>query len=222
VKRPTLILTLLCVSCTAPPASKTSPSKQLTTWQAQAQNVLITRDDWGIPHIHGKTDADAVFGLIYAQAEDDFNRVENNFLISQGRSAEADGEAEIWRDLRMKLFIDPEDMKAKYLASPDWLKKLMNAWADGLNYYLYTHPHVIPRVIAHLARDTESSSGIGGAFKGGSTTRRPRARRNLLSATPRWVHGQHAAKTCRIQDRRRQGSGKVRRPRRLPPPCMWA
>src|SRR6185295_14668042 len=112
-----------------------------------------------------KTDADAVFGLMYAQAEDDFNRVEHNFLLSQGRSAEADGEAEIWRDLRMKLFIDPDDMKSKYAASPDWLKKLMNAWAGGLNYYLHTHPTVKPRVITHFEpwmALTFSEGSIGG------------------------------------------------------------
>jgi acyl-homoserine-lactone acylase len=113
----------------------------------RAQNVSILRDDWGIPHIHGKTDADAVFGLIYAQAEDDFNRIETNYLNAMGRLAEAEGESAIMRDLRMKLFIDPEDLKAKYRESPDWLKTLMNAWADGLNYYLAKNPAVTPRVI---------------------------------------------------------------------------
>src|SRR5437016_7565668 len=152
MKKLILALSLVCLSCSAPekPAADTSVAKDLTAWQTQAQNVTISRDDWGIAHIHGKTDADAVFGLMYAQAEDDFNRVENNFLLSQGRSAEADGEAEIWRDLRMKLFIQPDDMKAKYEVSPDWLKKLMNAWADGLNYYLHTHPQVKPRVIGRF------------------------------------------------------------------------
>ena len=50
----------------------------------------------------------------------------------------------------MKLFIDPADMKAQYEKSPEWLKKLMNAWADGLNYYLYKHPQVKPRVITRF------------------------------------------------------------------------
>src|SRR5690349_5688720 len=75
----------------------------LARWEQQARNVTITRDDWGIAHVHGKTDADAVFGLIYAQAEDDFNRVETNYINSIGRLAESEGEKEIWRDLRMKL-----------------------------------------------------------------------------------------------------------------------
>jgi acyl-homoserine-lactone acylase len=119
-------------------------------WQREAQAVTITRDDWGIAHVHGKTDADAVFGMAYTQAEDDFNRVETNYLYSMGRLAEAEGDTAIWQDLRMKLFIDPVTLKALYAKSPGWLQSLMNAWADGLNYYLATHPDVHPRVIKHF------------------------------------------------------------------------
>src|SRR6266478_5072101 len=118
--------------------------------ERQAQDVTIIRDDWGIPHVHGKTDADAVFGLMYAQAEDDFNRVETNYLNSMGRLAEAEGESAIYQDLRMKLFINPDSLRVRYAASPAWLKRLMNAWADGLNFYLYKHPEVKPRVIARF------------------------------------------------------------------------
>src|SRR5213076_2824272 len=103
--------------------------------------------------------------MIYAQAEDDFNRVETNFINSQGRLAEAEGEAAIWRDLRMKMFIDPADMKAQYETSPTWLKVLMNAWADGLNFYLAQHPEVKPRVIKHFEpwmALTFSEGSIGG------------------------------------------------------------
>lgn len=158
------ILVLALVSCTpAGPGRDADP--RVEAWQARAQNVTIVRDDWGIPHIHGKTDADAVFGLMYAQAEDDFNRIETNFLNSQGRLAEAEGEKEIYRDLRMKLFIDPDEMKALYAKSPEWLKALMDAWADGLNYYLYTHPEVKPRVITNFEpwmALTFSEGSIGG------------------------------------------------------------
>ncbi len=118
--------------------------------QARARSVTITRDDWGIAHVVGKTDADAVFGAIYAQAEDDFNRIETNYLNSMGRLAEAEGESAIWSDLRMKIFIDPEELKKNYAASPEWLQKLMTAWADGLNFYLATHPNVKPRVITRF------------------------------------------------------------------------
>ena len=113
----------------------------------RARNVTITRDDWGIAHVNGKTDADAVFGAIYAQAEDDFNRVETNYINSMGRLAEAEGESAVWRDLRMKLFIDPEALKKLYESSPPRLKSLMNAWADGLNFYLAKRPKTQPRVI---------------------------------------------------------------------------
>jgi acyl-homoserine-lactone acylase len=134
-------------------------------WQTQAQAVTVTRDDWGIAHVHGKTDADAVFGMAYTQAEDDFNRVETNYLNSIGRLAEAEGETAIWQDLRMKLFIDPQTMKAQYAKSPAWLKALMDSWADGLNFYLASHPDVHPRVIHHFEpwmALTFSEGSIGG------------------------------------------------------------
>src|SRR5437667_10289832 len=98
------------------------------TAEQQAQRITIIRDDWGIAHVYGKTDADAVFGMVYAQAEDDFNRVETNYINAMGRLAEAEGESKIYQDLRMKIFIDPADLKKQYAASPRWLQKLMNAF----------------------------------------------------------------------------------------------
>ncbi len=134
---------ILCIAC-AP------RSPEVAQWEDQADRVTIVRDTWGIPHIYGETDADVVFGTIYAQAEDDFPRVELNYINAMGRLAEAEGESELYRDLRMKLFIDPTEMQALYEESPDWLKKLMDAWADGLNYYLYKNPDVTPRVITRF------------------------------------------------------------------------
>src|ERR1044071_9124156 len=125
-------------------------SAEQKRWEQRAQNVTITRDDWGIAHVHGKTDADAVFGMIYAQAADDFNRIETNYLKALARVAEAEGDAVIFRELRMKLFIDPDTLKARYAGSPEWLRALMDAWADGLNYFLATHPKVSPRVLSHF------------------------------------------------------------------------
>src|SRR4051812_43654234 len=91
------------LSCAPLDAAETDAAR----WGRQAQRVTIVRDDWGIAHVSGKTDADAVFGIMYAQAEDDFNRVETNYLNSMGRLAEAEGEREVFRDLRMKLFVNP-------------------------------------------------------------------------------------------------------------------
>ena len=158
-------LALLLILAGAALAPQAAADKDVSSWEKQAQGITITRDDWGIAHVSGKTDADAVFGVMYAQAEDDFNRVETNYLNSMGRLAEAEGEAEIYRDLRMKIFIDPADMKAQYQKSPEWLKQLMNAYADGLNYYLYKHPVVKPRVITRFEpwmALTFSEGSIGG------------------------------------------------------------
>jgi len=118
--------------------------------QAEAQRVTITRDDWGIAHVTGRTDADAVFGAIYAQAEDDFGRIEANYLTALGRTAEAEGESAIWADVRERLFVDPADLQERYRTSPGWLRALMDAWADGLNYYLATHPDVHPKVLTRF------------------------------------------------------------------------
>ncbi|MDE0732595.1 MAG: penicillin acylase family protein [Gammaproteobacteria bacterium] len=119
----------------------------LQRWEQHAANVTILRDHWGIPHIYGRSDADTVFGTLFAQAEDDFNRVETNYINAMGLLAEAEGESAIYQDLRMQLFIQPEDLQEQYQSSPAWLQSLMNAFADGLNYYLYNHPEVEPRVI---------------------------------------------------------------------------
>jgi acyl-homoserine-lactone acylase len=161
MKRTVILLALASVAW-APQGAVTADA---AAWEKQAQNITIVRDDWGIPHVYGKTDADTVFGVMYAQAEDDFNRVETNYLNSIGRLAEAEGEAEVYRDLRMKIFIDPADMKAQYEKAPAWLKSLMNAYADGLNYYLHTHPKVKPRVITRFEpwmALTFSEGSIGG------------------------------------------------------------
>ncbi len=145
-----LALAMLLALCANAQARAAGGTSDITRWQREALAVTITRDDWGIAHVHGKTDADAVFGMAYAQAEDDFNRVETNYLNAMGQLAEADGESAIWQDLRMKLFIDPVELKALYAKSPTYLQALMNSWADGLNDYLATHPDVHPRVIAHF------------------------------------------------------------------------
>ncbi len=115
-----------------------------------ASRIQIARDEWGIAHIHGHTDADAVFGAAYAQAEDDFGRIETNYLTALGRLAEAEGPGALAQDLRARLYVDPDDLRARYAASPAWLQALMTGWAGGLNLYLRTHPGVTPQVIRHF------------------------------------------------------------------------
>src|SRR5438552_1993847 len=139
----------LALFCIASPL-RAQRSGELARWKRHAQSVTIVRDDWGIAHVYGKTDADAVFGMEYAEAEDDFNRIETNYLNSLGRLAEAEGAGAIFQDLRQRLFIDLDSLRAEYRTSPPWLKRLMDAFADGLNYFLYKHPEVKPRVITHF------------------------------------------------------------------------
>ena len=123
---------------------------KILRWEEHAANTTIIRDDFGVPHIYGKTDADAVFGLLYAQCEDDFNRVEQNYIWATGRLAEVEGEKALYSDLRARLFMTKEEAIAHYESSPDWLKKLCNAFADGINYYLHTHPEVKPRLLTRF------------------------------------------------------------------------
>ncbi|WP_299601537.1 acylase [uncultured Aquimarina sp.] len=141
-------LTLLLVSCkTETKNTNLELTEEEHRWQNHATNTTIMRDDFGVPHIYGKTDADAVFGLLYAQCEDDFNRVEQNYIWATGRLAEVEGEKAIYSDIRAKLFMTEEEAIANFERSPEWLKELCIAFADGINYYLKTHPEVKPRLL---------------------------------------------------------------------------
>ncbi|UTA66856.1 penicillin acylase family protein [Emticicia sp. 21SJ11W-3] len=141
-----LLLLLLPVSLFAQRFS----SAEINRFEQQAKRVTIIRDNWGIPHIYGKTDADVVFGLLYAQCEDDFKRVEMNYIEKLGRMAELKGESELYNDLQIKLLIDTTEAIADYNKAAPWLKKLMNAYADGINYYLHKHPQVKPAMLTRF------------------------------------------------------------------------
>jgi len=196
MKKLFILLVLLCGSSFAAQPSKSDIAK----WEQEARNVTIIRDDWGIAHVYGKTDADAVFGAEYAQAEDDFNRVETNYINAMGRLAEAEGESKIYQDLRMKMFIDPQTMKHDYEASPAWLKDLMNAFADGLNFYLYKHPEMKPRVIQRFEpwmALTFTEGSIGGDIE----------RVNLKELQAFYGGGPATATTASMEDQLSEPSG---------------
>ncbi|GAB3276017.1 penicillin acylase family protein [Larkinella harenae] len=142
-----LLIPLLCVLTAS--GQSFSPA-EVARWQKRAQSITIIRDTWDIPHIYGKTDADVVFGLLYTQCEDDFARVEENYLDAIGRMAEVDGEAALYHDLRARLFMDTTQAVALYQKSPGWMKELLEAFADGTNYYLHTHPRVKPRLLTRF------------------------------------------------------------------------
>jgi acyl-homoserine lactone acylase PvdQ len=127
--------------------SQSYTKADIKKWEKQSENVTIIRDQYGIPHVYGKTDADAVFGLMYAQCEDDFKRVELNYIEKLGRKSEIFGEKELYNDLLIKMIIDTTDAKKDYEKAPKWLKKLCNSFADGINYYLYSNPEVKPALL---------------------------------------------------------------------------
>jgi acyl-homoserine-lactone acylase len=182
-----LIALLVAVaSCSGPAVNpETAAAKErITAWEDQSSRVTIVRDDWGVPHIYGKSDADAVFGMMYAQAEDDFNRIEMNYLSAMGRLAEAEGEKAIYHDLRQRLYVDARQIQSEFDKSPAWLQNLATAWAYGLNYFLHMHPEVKPKVLTKFEpwmALTFSEGSIGGdiedislkdleAFYGGART----------------------------------------------------
>lgn len=127
-------------------AQKFTPA-EISAYQAQAKRITIIRDNWGIPHVYGKSDADAVFGLLYAQCEDDFKRVELNYIEKLGRLAEINGEKDLFNDLQLRLLIDTAEAIADYQKAQPWLKKLLDAYAAGINYYLYKNPQVKPALL---------------------------------------------------------------------------
>jgi acyl-homoserine lactone acylase PvdQ len=140
-----LLFLLLPLSCFGQPTPK-----MIAGWEQQARRVTIIRDQWGIPHIYGKSDADAVFGLLYAQCEDDFQRVEMNYIEKLGRLAEVKGTTALYDDLLMRMIIDSSEAIEDYRKAPSWMKKLCTAFADGINYYLYKHPGKKTALLRHF------------------------------------------------------------------------
>src|ERR1700734_3257518 len=140
---------LMCIPAVVCAAGASDAASE-NAWREHAQRVHIIRDNWGIAHVYGKSDADAVFGMIYRPGEDEFNRIEHNYLVSLGWLAQAEGESALYSDLRARLFIDVGRLQQQYRAAPPWLKALMDAWSDGLNYFLSTHSAVHPKVIRHF------------------------------------------------------------------------
>jgi acyl-homoserine-lactone acylase len=140
---PKLLVVLILLACTQP---MNSAHEQL---REQADRVTIIRDRWGIPHIYGKTDADVVFGLMYAQCEESFERVEQAYIQRLGRMSETEGPGRLMEDLQMRQLYDTAAAIGDLRKSPDWLKKLLQAFADGINYYIGLHPDK-PKLLHHF------------------------------------------------------------------------
>jgi acyl-homoserine-lactone acylase len=139
----------LLTFCSPAPVEDVS-QLEMDRLQFLAQRIEIIRDDFGIAHIYGETDADVVFGFLYAQAEDDFPRIERNYVWAMGRLAEIEGESALYSDLRARLYMSPEEAETAYDMAPAWLQALCDAFADGLNYYLASNPEVQPRLLTRF------------------------------------------------------------------------
>lgn len=144
-----LLLILAMLGCRTTP-SDVSELPEAERWAHRAAHTEIIRDNFGVPHVYGKTDADAVFGLLYAQCEDDFPRVERNYTWAIGRLAEVEGEAALYSDVRARLYMTRAEAEEALSNSPKWLQDLCIAFADGINYYLETHPEVEPKLLDHF------------------------------------------------------------------------
>lgn len=139
------LLLLLLLPCFLRAQNVTS--QEISRWQQQAARITIVEDNYGVPHVYGKTDADAVFGLLYVQCSQNFSRVERNYLEIMGRLSEVEGEKRLYDDLQMRLIYDSAAAKKDYDTCAPWFKKLLNAFADGVNFYLYKHPETKPLVL---------------------------------------------------------------------------
>ena len=143
-----LIVFVFCFGFTM--FSQKTSNQEIKRLKKLSQQVTIIRDNWGIAHVYGKTDANAVFGMLYAQCEDDFKRVEMNYIEKMGRLSEVKGPSVLYNDLEIKLLIDTDEAKADYKKAAPWLKKLLNSYADGINFYLHNHPEVKPALLTHF------------------------------------------------------------------------
>jgi acyl-homoserine-lactone acylase len=143
-----LLVVVLCIPLFA--SAQKFTAQEINRFEQQAKQVTIVRDDWGVPHIYGKTDANSVFGLMYSQCEENFKGIELNYLYQLGKQAQAGLKNTLYTDIQLQLIADSTDAIREYNFSPVWFKQLMDAFADGVNYYLYKHPETKPLVLTHF------------------------------------------------------------------------
>src|ERR1041384_4819579 len=115
-----------------------------------ARDVTIYRDTYGVPHVFGRTDAGTVFGFAYAQAEDNFWRVEENFINALGRASEVNGEKSLDEDRLNHALEIPRLAREEYARLDAHMRLLCDSFAAGFNYYLARHPEVRPRLLTKI------------------------------------------------------------------------
>ncbi|MCC6971362.1 MAG: penicillin acylase family protein [Phycisphaerales bacterium] len=127
-----------------PAPGATAPSEAATASVLRARElaaqVTITRDEFGIPHAHGVTDAAAVFGAMFARAEDEYSRIEQAHALSIGRAAQMLGAEALSWDRIVLSYEVPELARRQNDEAPPEVRALTQAAADALNYYVSLHP----------------------------------------------------------------------------------
>lgn len=141
------IITCLVLVTMLGQAQGSFTASEIARWKKHAAAVQIIRDRYGVAHVYGGTDADAVFGMLYAQCEDGFERVEMNYITALGRVSEIKGKDYLWQDLRARIILDQEVAQSRFQGAPAELKNLLQAFSDGVNFYLLTHPEVKPKLL---------------------------------------------------------------------------
>ncbi len=105
-----------------------------------AYDATILRDDYGVPHIFGKTDADVAYGLAWAHSEDDFLTIQLTLLAGRGRLASVMGPDAAPVDYVVSLLRIPDTVEQGWPTIPEEVRDVLDAYADGLNHYAATHP----------------------------------------------------------------------------------
>lgn len=112
--------------------------------------ATVFRDNYGVPHVYGETDADVIFGSTYARAQDEFHYIESAYIKLSGQSAAIKGADLLKWDVFIRKLQLVEHSKQEYLRAPMRVKKLCKAFAAGMNYYLDKNPTVKPKLITHF------------------------------------------------------------------------
>ena len=103
-------------------------------------DVRIARDNYGVPHIFGKTDADTAYGIAYAHAEDDFKTQQQVLAMTRGRAGALIGKEGAQIDYAFHLLNVEATVARDYDTLPEDVRKLLDGYAAGLNRYAEKHP----------------------------------------------------------------------------------
>ena len=103
-------------------------------------DTRIVRDEFGVPHIFGKTDADTAYGLAYAHSEDDFTNIEDVVAMTRGRYGALVGSEGAKIDYVGHLLGSRETVERDYGKIPADVRAVLEGYAAGLNHYAATHP----------------------------------------------------------------------------------